>query len=234
MKKIMVAIMISGCIFAGFASATTLSFSENQILPVALSNTNIDRVVVANDKINNIICPAGFCTSKHDANDQSGAAFVQVLTQNQFTLYVSTVTGHQVGLDVTPTKSDGNTLVLNPSASNTKAQTWETASSYQTMLIALVHDMINGIAPDGYGFTPVKNADSQKIFNGDGTLTMQAVWTGNYLVGISYVFKNLSKKALTLSDSNFYHQGVRLVAAVDQKVDAGESTIVYEILSKNT
>jgi len=159
---------------------------------------------------------------------------VQVLTQNQFTLYVSTVSGHQVGLDVTPTKSDGNTLVLNPSGSNTKAQAWETVSPYRSMLITLIQDMINGIAPDGYGFISVKNATSQKIFNGDGTLTMQAVWTGNYLVGISYIFKNLSKKALTLSESNFYHKGVRLVAAVDQKVDAGESTIVYEVLSRNT
>ena len=229
-----VSLLFGGLCVIGSVSAKTLSFSENQILPVALSNTNINRIVIANDKINNIICPTGFCTSKHDQNDQSGSAYVQVLTQNQFTLYLSTTSGHQVSLAITPTKSEGNTLVLTPTSANTKAQTWETASSYRTTLLTLVRNMINGTTPDGYGFTTINHADSQKVFKGSGTLTMRALWSGNYLNGVSYIFKNLTNTTLTLPESAFYHPGVRLVATTEQKVNPGGSEIVYEILSKNT
>lgn len=231
---LMTVIVLSGLSAIGSVYAKTLSFSENQTLPVALSSTNINRIVVPNDQINNVVCPTGFCLSKHNANDQSGSAYIQVLTQNQFTLYLSTASGHQVSLAITPTKSEGNTLVLTPASANTKAQAWETASSYRTTLLTLVRNMINGTTPDGYGFTTINHADAQKVFKGSGTLTMQALWSGNYLNGVSYIFKNLTSTTLTLPESAFYHPGVRLVATTEQKVNPGESEIVYEILSKNT
>src|SRR3989338_4794453 len=73
--------------------AKTLPFSENQSIPVALSSTNINRLVVSNDQITHVICPTDDCMSKHDSNDTSGSVYVSILTSNPFTLFVSTANG---------------------------------------------------------------------------------------------------------------------------------------------
>lgn len=230
-KKI--SLFFAGCILTGIVSAQTISFSDNQMIPVSLSSTNINRIVVTNDQITNIICPSGFCTSKHNSSDQSGAAYVQLLTPNPFTLFLATANGHHVALSVKPTQVSGKTLVLNPLSANLKAQSWERESSYRALLITLIRDMINNTIPDGYGFTAVNHAASEKIFDGNGSMKIQAVWSGNYLVGISYLFKNLSGKTLTLPESAFYHTGIRLVATTNQTVSAGGTEMVYEIESRN-
>lgn len=236
-KKIIVVFgIIMSFLICDIASAKTLSFSENQTLPVSLSNSNINSISILNDQINNVICPENACITRHNNNDQSGIVYVQILSQTPFTMYLSSVNNHHLGLTVTPIKSDGKTVVLNPiglSGINLKAQTWETESSYRSMLITLVRDMMNNVTPDGYGFTPIGNAHPEKIFNGAGSLTLQDVWTGNYLIGAAYIFQNVTKKTLTLSESDFYHAGVRLVATTDQKVAPGQSEVVYEILSRN-
>lgn len=218
---------------ASIAYAKTISFTDNQMIPISLSSTNINRIAVNNDQITHVICPSGFCTSKNNGNDQSGAAYVQLLTENPFTLFVSTQNGHHVALSVKPTQTAGKTLVLNPLSSNLKAQTWETESSYRALLITLIRDMMNGTTPDGYGFTTINHTETLKIFGGSGSMQMQAVWSGNYLVGTAYLFKNLTDKALTLPESAFYHTGVRLVATTDQKISAGSTEMVYEIESRN-
>ncbi|MCX7125444.1 MAG: type-F conjugative transfer system secretin TraK [Gammaproteobacteria bacterium] len=163
-KKI--SLVLVGCFIAGIASAKNISFSDNQMISVNLSSTNVNRIVVPNDQITNIICPTNFCTSKHNSNDVSGAAYVQLLTQNPFTLFVSTSNGHHVSLSVTPTNSNGKTLVLNPLSSSLKAEAWETESSYRTLLITLVRDMMNGTTPSGYGFTAISHCAKTKIFHG--------------------------------------------------------------------
>lgn len=220
-------------ISASSICAQTISFTDNQMIPISLSSTNINRVAVINDQITHVICPSGFCISKNNGNDQSGAAYIQLLTQNPFTLFISTQNGHHAALSVKSTQTVGKTLVLNPLSSTLKAQTWETESSYQTLLITLIRDMMNGTTPDGYGFTPINHAETQKIFDGRGSMQIQAVWSGNYLVGTSYLFKNLTDKPLTLPESAFYHTGVRLVASTDQTIPAGNTEIVYEIESRN-
>ena len=227
-KKISLVFM--GCILAGAVSAKSISFTDNQIISVSLSSSNINRIVVSNDKITHVLCPKDFCTTKFDS---SGSAYIQLLTSNPLTLFISTVNGHQVSFSVTPKQSAGRTFVLNSLSSDLKAKTWETESSYRTLLITLIRDMMNGTIPDGYGFTAVNHAASQKIFGGNGSMKIQAVWSGNYLVGIAYLFKNLSGKALTLPESAFYHTGIRLVSTTDQKVSAGGTEMVYEIESRN-
>lgn len=229
-KFIKSSIIFFGCVMSGIVSAKTMSFSDNQTIPVHLSSANINRIMVSNDQIINLICPNGLCTSK---NDNSGAAYVQLLTQNPFTLFISTQNGHHVSLTVAPASSQGRTLVLNPLGSNPKAEAWETESSYRTLLITLIRDMMNGSVPTGYGFTTINHASTQKIFHGAGSMQMEAVWTGNYLVGMAYIFKNLSGKTLTLPESAFYHTGVRLIATTNQKVQAGSTEVVYEIMSHN-
>ena len=230
-KKISLVLLCSTA--ASVACAKTISFTDNQMIPISLSSTNINRIAVLNDQITHVICPSGFCTSKNNGDDQSGAAYIQLLTQNPFTLFVSTQNGHHVAFSVTPTQAVGKTLVLNPLSANLKAQTWETESSYRALLITLIRDMMNGTTPDGYGFTAINHADTQKIFSGRGSMQMQAVWSGSYLIGTAYLFKNLTSKALTLPESAFYHTGVRLVSTTNQKVSAGGSEMVYEIESRN-
>lgn len=231
-KKLIYVVSTSFLFLTFYASATTLSFSENETLPVALSNTNINRIVVSHDQITHIICPTNACVSKHDNNDTSGSVYVEVSTNKAFTLFVSTANGHHVSLSVTAVKSNGKTLVLNPLGANQKAQVWETQSSYRTLLMNLIRDMMNNVVPSGYGFSDITNSSWKKVFDGSARMKIVSLWTGNYLMGVEYVLKNVSKKALVIPDSAFYHPGVRLVAQTRESVAPKDSETVYEIISR--
>lgn len=214
------------------SSVRNISFSDNQTIPVTLSDTNLNRLVVTNDQISNILCPSGFCISKHNATDQSGAVYIKLLSTSDFTLFISTAAGHHVSLQVTPKVSNGKTIVLNPVGANLVAKKWETQSSYQRMLVALIKDMMNNKVPSGFGYTPISHSAKERVFNGLGTLQMSGVWTGNYLIGLEYIFKNKTEKSITIPDSAFYHRGVRLVAQTSQTVSPGDYNVVYEITSR--
>src|SRR3990167_5657518 len=119
-------ILLSG---QSLASGTiNISFVDNQRIPITLSDTNINRLVVSNDQITNVLCPSDYCTSTHNSGDQSGAAYIKLLTTQPFTLFVGTNAGHQVSLQVTPKTSSGKTLVLNPTSNNGVAKKWEKES----------------------------------------------------------------------------------------------------------
>lgn len=223
-------LLLSTSLFASNPAA--ISFSDNQAIPVTLSDTNINRLVVSNDQITNILCPTDYCTSTHNPSDQSGAAYIKLLTTQPFTLFVATNSGHQVSLQVTPKATSGETLVLNPTSSNTVAKKWEKESSYRKVLISLIKNMMDNQVPDGYGYTPINTSDAESIFHGMGTMQVKAVWTGNYLVGMEYIFRNKTSKKITVPDSAFYRPGVRLVAQTSQSVSANGDDVVYEILSR--
>lgn len=215
------------------ASGTSnISFVDNQRIPVILSDTNINRIVVSNDQITNILCPSDYCTSTHNPGDESGAAYIKLLTTTPFTIFLATGAGHHVSLQVTPKSANGKTLVLNPAGASPKAQKWEKESSYRKVLVKLIKDMMDGKVPSGYGYTAIADSRIEKVFHGLGTLKIQAIWTGDYLMGTEYEFKNNANKIITIPDSAFYQSGVRLVAQSSQSVLPGNTENVYEITSR--
>lgn len=216
-----------------FASGViNISFVDNQRIPVTLSSTNINRIDVSNDQISNLLCPSGFCISKNNPNDQSGDAYIKLLTTQPFTIFVSTNSGHNFSLQVTPKASNGKTIVLNAAGASPKAQKWEKESSYRKVLIKLIKDMMDGKVPSGYGYTAITDSHIEKVFHGLGTLKIKALWTGDYLMGTEFEFKNNANKIITIPDSAFYQPGVRLVAQSSQSVLPGNTENVFEITSR--
>lgn len=63
-KKISLILFFSTA--ATVAYAKTILFTDNQMIPISLSSTNINRIAVNNDQITHVICPSGFCTSKNN------------------------------------------------------------------------------------------------------------------------------------------------------------------------
>ena len=223
-------ILLSG---QSLASGTiNISFVDNQRIPITLSDTNINRIVVSNDQITNVLCPSSYCTSTHNPDDASGAVYIKLLTTQPFTLFLSTNAGHQLSFQVTPKASNGKTFVLNPSGASPQAQKWEKESSYRKVLVKLIKDMMDGKTPSGYGYTAINDSRSLKVFHGLGTLKIKAIWTGDYLMGTEYEFKNNANKIITIPDSAFYQSGVRLVAQSSQSVLPGNTENVYEITSR--
>lgn len=238
MKKIikpLKKLLLIACILplASFAnSPLEKSFTDNQLLPVNLSDTNINRLVVQGDQITSVICPNGFCTSTHNADDQSGSALIKLNSSIPFTLFIQTANGHHVSLQVTPVQSDGKTLVLNPLSATMKAAKWEQQSSYKKMLITLAKAMMNNDVPEGFSFQSVKNADWKVVFNHLGKMQVKAIWQGAHVLGIQYLFYNDSSRALSVPDSAFYQPGVRLVATTEQTVPKHSYEFVYEIIDR--
>lgn len=76
----------------------TYTFNDNETVPVVLSSVDINRLVVKDDKIMSIDCPAGFCVGKSTRTDPTGAARLKLNIAVPFVAYVTTQKGRQFGM----------------------------------------------------------------------------------------------------------------------------------------
>jgi len=122
--------------------------------------------------------------------------------------------------------------VLTPISPSATAEKWETHSSYRKMLLELVKSMMNNKVPDGFGYKAINNTDWSRVFNGSGKMQLKAIWSGEHVVGLQYLFYNDSNRTLIVPESAFYHHGVLLVATTEQRLEKHTYESVYEIVDR--
>ncbi|MCV5333125.1 type-F conjugative transfer system secretin TraK, partial [Escherichia coli] len=66
----------------------TFPFADGDTIPVSLSSVNINRLVVEDDKILNITCPHGFCTTNGIQKDKTGSVSLKLNVALPFTAHV--------------------------------------------------------------------------------------------------------------------------------------------------
>lgn len=205
---------------------TTISFTNNQRLNVALSNKDINRIIVRGDKIQSINGPSGYYSAK---NDQQGAAYINTVGESPFTLFISTLKGHSVSLLVHPSQLSGKTVILIP---NSQPEVrWEQSDSYQKSLAALMSHMLNNTETDDYDVRLIKSVKVRNFYNIAEVKTL-AIYDGSYLYGTISEIKSISKKPITIKPSYFYESGVRAVALSEQTIPQGSSSLMYRIIGK--
>jgi len=123
---------------AARSSVNEQEFTENQQIEVVLSNRDINRVLVKGDKIQSVNGPTGLYMAK---NDIAGSAYISAYGESTFTVFISTVNGHNFSLLVSPKAVAGKTIILQPTT--LLSPQFEEAASYQKLLITLTSAMIN-------------------------------------------------------------------------------------------
>lgn len=208
-------------------SAQTISFADNEQISVVLSSSDINRLVVQGDKIQNINAPLSLYNAKNDAG---GAAYITLLSTLPFTMYLTTVGGHNFSLFVNPRPIVGKSVIFQPTSTFAVTKPWEENSNYQKILVTLVKNMVNHQTPDGYLYREagkVKSSDFCSIAN----LKPLAFYSSSQLTGIIFELKNKKKKPITLHPADFYRPGVRAVALSQQVVNPAATVFLYEVIS---
>ena len=206
------------------------TISNNGTISVDISNTDMNRVVVKNDKITHIVCPQNYCSVQSYPKDPSGSAILSVQGVSPFSAYIYTAEGHQFSVFLHPKGIPGITAVFNTTGNNKVAQRWEESSGYQKMLLELIKGMMNNQAPDGYSDTDVSTQykmSNDKVFN----WYLTKIFMGDHVNGLVYKIVNHTNKTKTLNPRAFYNATVRAVAVSKQEIKPLEAAYVYEVVN---
>ncbi|MBU0744932.1 MAG: type-F conjugative transfer system secretin TraK [Gammaproteobacteria bacterium] len=201
-------------------------FVDNEQIRVALSNRDINRVLVKGDKIQTVNGPAGLYIAKNDA---SGSAYINLFGDKAFTIFFSTVKGHNFSLLITPKTVAGRTVILEPTTPSLSSSRFEEAESYQKSLVTLISGMINNEDFGDYAYGKAKRSHGAD-FHGIANIRQVASYSGSRFLGLVSEIKNKTRKPITLKPSYFYHEGVRAVALSQQTLAPMASGFLYQVV----
>ena len=203
-------------------------FADNEQINVILSNRDINRLLVSGDKIQSINGPAGLYTAKNDA---IGSGYISLYGDTTFTIFVSTLKGHNFSLLVSPRSVAGRTVILNSTTPSVSTARFEETESYQKVLVALITSMINNEAIEDYAYSEAKGSKETRFY-GIADIKPITFYSGSHLVGIISELKNRSKAPITLKPSYFYKPGVRAIALSCQTIAPSEVGLLYQVISR--
>ena len=203
-------------------------FADNEQINVVLSNRDINRLLVSGDRIQSINGPAGLYTAKNDA---IGSGYISLYGDTTFTIFVSTVKGHNFSLLVSPRSVAGRTVILNSTTPSVLTARFEETESYQKVLVSLITSMINNEAIEDYAYSEAKGSKETRFY-GIADIKPIAFYGGSHLVGIISELKNRSKAPITLKPSYFYKPGVRAIALSCQRITPSEIGLLYQVISR--
>lgn len=221
-----------------------IPFVDNEQIKVVLSNRDINRVFVTGDKIKTIHGPAGLYTAKNDPSDPFGSAYITIYSDTSFTIFLSTIKGHNFSLLITPKTTPGRTVILQPITPILLANNQVETDNYQKTLIELITNMINVEPTEDYEYFSVNDAkkrgwikNAKKIkkvnFYNIVDVTPLAFFRGEKLSGIISSVRNKTKNPLTLQPSYFYQSGIKAVALSKQTIPSLGESWLYQIVGQD-
>lgn len=224
---------------------TTMTFLDNDTVPLTLSSLDINRLVVKGDRISSVTCPTGFCTLPMSGGedgaaaaptDPQGASLIALDVQEPFTLYITTEKGHSFGAFVRPMAIPAVTTVFVPLARDPQPATpFEKNSPYEETLAALMGHMIQATTPEGYTVTPIKASayrKNQPPHPANIALTPTLTYQGEALTGTVYTITNHTDNTLTLQPTSFYRQGVKALSLSFHVLRPHSRITMYQITGR--
>ena len=223
------------------SSVKEISFADNEQVRVILSNRDINRIVVTGDKIKTIQGPTGLYTAKNDSFDASGSAYISIYGETPFTIFVSTIKGHNLSLLVTPKTAPGRTIILESTTPTLVTNNRAKADGYQKTLIDLMTNMISLEPCEDYEYFSISEAKKHKWitnikkinFRNVADVTPIAFYRGEKLSGILSKISNRTRNPIILKPSYFYQPGVKAIALSEQTISPLGTCWLYQIVGQN-
>lgn len=218
--------------------AEQIKFSNNQTVTAKVSLDDPNRLFVRGDEIQSISCQGGFCVNK--LNPETGDALLSLgsaaFSVDAFTMYITTKSGRQFSVVVTPFHAVGQTIEFIPQGGGSiKAKAFEAKSNYTSMLATLIKDMINYDdtfkAPEGYSAQDIDAGVGADTNAGDSDLLIfpVRVFQGDRLMGMVYAVKNVTKSPLKLTSKQFYQRGILASALSTEKLKPQQVALLYQV-----
>lgn len=233
-RRLIACLMLASMTHVAYANnvpKSTFQFNDGDTIPIQLSSININRLLVKNDKITNITCPRGFCTSTGKQTDTTGSISVKLNIKLPFTAHVTTAKGRLFALFITPkaTPAVVTEFIPNFQASEQK-NIFQREFDYPTAIATFTKSMMlwqrekTPIA--GFSVHPIDPKTLPKMKD-ELPVTPQTVFVGQDYSGIIYEVTNKSNKPVTLTTAQFYSYAARSAALDKFDLKAGESTHLY-------
>ncbi len=208
-------------------------FADGDTIPISLSSVNINRIVVKNDRIINITCPRGFCTTTANQKDKTGSVSIKINLPLPFTAHIATQKGRLFALFITP---KGIPAIINefvPSDSHLEEQTvFERGFDYPSAIARFTKAMMiwqqNKTPISGFSVHPV---DPKTLPEDTSSMPIipKTVFVGRDYSGIIYEVSNRTDKKITLTNAQFYSYAARSAALDDYFLEPGASTQLYVV-----
>ena len=233
MRNIITFIVLSslvGCQSACYALQIK-PVKDNQTVFVKISSKELSQIFITNDRISSVRGIDGEYQLTKD--EQKGAVFIKPtpLFQHQMmTVFIMTEQEHSYTLLLNPLDIPSETIELKPLSPSKKiAEHWEKSSPYTDLMMALLKSMSNQKNPEGYAVISLGAGHVQKLSSG---ITMQLItlYKGSQIEGEIWKLKNDSKITQTLEPHYFYQEATRAVAIADEKLRAGDETLLYRVV----
>lgn len=188
---------------------STLAFAQGGQFRLSISSTDPNMIFVPGDRITAITAQGGMLADRRTTS--SGGVLFTSVAAKPFTLFVETALGQAFSVVATPVKGEGRVyrLVSAEPPARPETRQWETAQSYETLLVRLARAVLSGNMPEGYGEV-APSAEGIPIPAGFA-VTPRNAWAGDRLRADRYTLRNTGGSEITLREQDFWAPGVRAV-----------------------
>lgn len=200
-KKILV---LSALLSSTAQASIIVAIKDNADKAIKLSQHNINRIYIENDKVVDFKFPKGRMQVIGGANtEDDGSVYVTNVSKSPFTLFVTSLKGHHFSLTIEGQEGLGQTYSIVPeSPAKQTARKWEQQGSYEQTLTKLMSAVIHGDVPDGYGLE-IKRYSKRIDWSKTISLKPVKVVRGDKLVAEIFHVENKTKQKIYLKESYF-------------------------------
>jgi len=206
--------------------------ADNQMAALVISQRELTRIFVANDRILAARGVDGAYLLNKDEN--AGEIFIKptaLFQTHSINLFITTEKGHSYTLLLVPANIPARAIELRPLDSTKLAEHWEKDGSYSELVVSLIGALAKQQAPDGYAvIVPQKKplAKEDKVI-----VTLDKIYRGKYLRGEILVIENRTSQTLTLNEAQFYQVGTRAIALLNTNLFPHATTLLYRVMSND-
>ena len=206
------------------------SIADNQMVALVISNRELNRIFVANDRILAVRGIDGAYMLTKDENQ--GEIFIKPTPLYQgrpINLFITTEQGHNYNLLLAATNIPARTIELKPITGSKQAERWERNNNYNELIAGLIAAMVNDRIPDGYSVVvPGKN---KPVNFGHIVVASNVIYSGKYLRGEILSIENRSATTVYVEERQFYQLGTRAIAIFEHNLQPKSKTLLYRVMS---
>jgi conjugal transfer pilus assembly protein TraK len=215
-----------------------IGFDNHETVTATLSTVDINRLVVADDPIQNMSCPAHLCTLSSQQQDQSGAVLLSLNTQVPFVLYVTTQSQKNFGVRVQPQAVPARTTLFEYRGMTLADSAFKPQAPYAMQLATLLKQMMRYQAGqldriEGYQHQAITASDQATVVAQAAAAAVAQiplhVFASPTFTGTVYRLHNQSQTGQALAATAFAGATVRAAAVTQAQLAVGETALLYLI-----
>ncbi len=222
-------------------AAILRTLDESKSIEISISKENLTRITVKDDRVANVFGITGEYVL--EADEELGQVFIRPVgheTSKPIHLTLTTEKGHTQDLRLIPKDQTPEALILEESKQETLLSQGS-VTCMSTTQVSIARDEIEGLLqacqemriPLGYKVAPLDLKDTSVTLKSPHLLIREI--RGEKLRALTYEIKNLSKRALILSEDTFTQiphakrSDIIAVWMTKKTINPGERTHVYVI-----